>query len=204
MKPKRKSIWQIIHQFSKKPGAQRVIAWILPIRMWLIIGVHIALFSLSYVLTFFLLGETLPETADKNILLHTLVPLVVIRVVIFWYHDLYQGLWRYVSFEDLLNILRAAIISSLIFVVIGVAWQPLCIPNSFYVLDWIFCIMLCGGIRFGVRNFREKILPGRSITELDSVLVVGPVNIGHQLVKDMIGDPHSHYNPVAIIDPVSE
>ena len=189
---------------SKSPAVQRVISWILPFRLWLIIAVHIALFSLSYVLTFLLLGETLPETADSNLLLRSMVPLVVIRVAIFWYHDLYQGLWRYVSFEDLLNIIRALIISSLIFIVIGVAWQPLCIPNSFYVMDWILCIMLCGGIRFAVRNFREKILPGRSISELDSVLVVGPVNIGHQLVKDIIGDPHSHYNPVAIIDPTTE
>ena len=55
-----------------------------------------------------------------------------------------------------------------------------------------------------VRNYRENLLPGNSISELDSVLVVGPVESTHRLVKEMISDPHTHYNPLAIIDPTRE
>ena len=151
-----------------------------------------------------MLGENIAEIEDKGLLLRTLVPLAVIRAAIFWHHDLYQGLWRYVSFEDLVIIIRSALISSMIFIAIGIVWEPLRIPASLYILDWIFCIMLCGGVRFMVRNYRENLLPGNSFSKLDNVLVVGPVESTHRLVKDMISDPHTHYNPLAIIDPTRE
>ena len=204
MKTKLTSIYQKIYTLTKRPMVARIINGILPFRLWIIVSVHLAIFALSYMLTFLLLREKVVDIGAENLLWRTILPLVFIRLAVFWYHDLHQGLWRFVSFEDLLNIIRAAVISSVIFVTIGIIWEPMRIPQSMYVLDWILCVMLCGGIRFSVRNFREKIFPGPRFRERDNVLVVGPVEKVHPLVKDIISDPHSHYNAVGIVDPTKE
>ena len=173
MQTKLTAIYEKIFMLTKRPGVTQVINGIIPFRLWIIVCVHLALFPLSYALAFLMLSEKVADLGAESLFFRTLIPLVCIRLAVFWYHDLYQGLWRFVSFEDLLNIIRASVISSVIFVTLGIFWQPMRIPQSLYVLDWILCVMLCGGIRFLVRNFREKVLPGPRLRERDHVLVVG-------------------------------
>ena len=193
-----------INSLGDNSSLIRVLSRVLRLRFWIIFNVHLLLFSFSYILSFIVLNEKILEEVDENLLWHTLIPLVVIRLTVFWYHDLYQGLWRYTSFKDLLNIIRAALISTGIFITIGIIWKPLRVPESLYALDLILCIMIVGGIRFLVRNFRERFVPGYTHKEKDNVLVVGPIENIHPLVKDLISDPYSRYNPLAIVDPARE
>ena len=41
----------------------------------------------------------------------TLWPLLLIRLAVFKYYGLFSGMWRFVGFEDLINIIRAVIIA---------------------------------------------------------------------------------------------
>jgi len=197
-------VFEWINSLGGNSKLIRVLSRVLRLRFWIIFNVHLLLFSFSYILSFIVLNEKKLGEVDENLLLHTLIPLVVIRLAVFWYHDLYQGLWRYASFRDLLNIIRATLISSGIFIIIGIIWKPLRIPESLYALDLILCIMIVGGIRFLVRSFRERFVPGYTHKEKDNILVVGPVENVHPLVKDLISDPYSRYNPLAIVDPARE
>jgi FlaA1/EpsC-like NDP-sugar epimerase len=190
-----------ISALLRNPAVARVVSRIVPFRFWIILVTHLALFSAAYLLAFSVVRGTMVEQDTAAFLLRTLAPLVLIRLGVFWYHDLYEGLWRYVSFEDLMNILRAATISSMIFILIGTFYVPCRVPESLYALDWVFCVMLVGGIRFSVREFRERYLPGSKAGSQDRVLVVGPVSKVHPLVKELLSDPFSRYAPRGIVDP---
>ena len=179
----------------------RAISRVLPYRFWFILFLHLGLFSAAYLLAFSIFYGSILEEGLSELLLRTLIPIVLIRLGVFWFHDLYQGLWRYASFEDLMNILRAATISSLGFILLGIFYKPLRIPNSLYVLDWVFCVMLVGGIRFSVRQFREKHLPGIRPEQRSPILLVGPVGEVQSLVKELLSDAHSQYAPYGIVDP---
>ena len=203
MKVRANSIYNSVYALSQRAFAKRIIDWILPIRFWLIVAVHALLFALSYIGAFFIFyaGIVDIDIGASSVMWRTLPVIVAVRLVVFWHQDLFQGLWRYVSFEDLVLIVRAAIISSCIFVIVGIIYAPLRTADVLYLLDWILCIMLCGGIRFMVRNFRENVMPSIKGIQTDSVLLVGPVSEVYPVVKNLITDPYSHFNPVAIVDP---
>ena len=201
MKVRANTIYSSVYALSQTAVARRFISWILPFRVWIIVAVHTGLFCLSYLLAFTMFYYRDVDIGAQELLLRTLPVLVIVRLAVFWHHDLYQGLWRYVSFEDLVIIIRAAIISSCFFLIAGFVWDALRIPDILYVLDWIFCVMLCGGIRFVVRNFRENVMPAIRGIKAENVLIVGPVKEVYPLAKNLITDPYSHFNPVAIVDP---
>jgi FlaA1/EpsC-like NDP-sugar epimerase len=203
MKVRANTIYNSVYVLSQKAFAKRLINWILPFRFWIIVAVHALLFALSYAGAFvmFYAGTGNVDIGASSLMWRTMPVIVVIRLVLFWYHDLFQGLWRYVSFEDLVIIVRAAIISSCLFMIVGFIYNPLRTADVLYLLDWILCIMLCGGIRFVVRNFRENVMPSIKGIQTDSVLLVGPVSEVYPVVKNLITDPYSHFNPVAIVDP---
>ncbi|MBN1105235.1 MAG: polysaccharide biosynthesis protein [Deltaproteobacteria bacterium] len=172
---------------------------ILPHRLWIILGAHLFLFTVSYAVSIRVLDEGLPQ--GEALFYRTLAPLVVLRLVAFWWHDLFQGLWRYVSFQDLLNIIRASFLSSIVFILVGFLWGPLRVPERLALLDLTFCIFFTGGIRFVVRNIRENFLQAHPVQSIKNILVVGPLNRVQPLVKDLMGDPDRHYIPYAVLDP---
>ena len=195
------TLFSKISLLRNNPTVIRAISRVLPYRFWFILFLHLVLFSAAYLLAFSIFYGSILEEGLSELLLRTLIPIVLIRLGVFWFHDLYQGLWRYASFEDLMNILRAATISSLGFILLGIFYKPLRIPNSLYVLDWVFCVMLVGGIRFSVRQFREKHLPGIKPEQRSPILLVGPVGEVQSLVKELLSDAHSQYAPYGIVDP---
>ena len=54
------------------------------------------------------------------------IPLIIfIKIISFYFFDVYQGMWRYTGLEDLINILKASISSSfLIFIPIFTHFGP--------------------------------------------------------------------------------
>ncbi|MEA1868408.1 MAG: polysaccharide biosynthesis protein, partial [Thermodesulfobacteriota bacterium] len=197
-------MYKKIYALRGNPVVRRVCQCILPYRLWIILAVHLLLFVFSYVAGFLLLNNGILTVQAEELLYRTLLPFLVIRTALFWHYDLYQGLWRYVSFPDLLNIVRATTISSLTFLIIDLLWKSIKVPIGIYILDWTICIMLVGGIRFIVRNFRENLLPANAGQKAVNILLVGPAARIQLLLKEFISDPRSRYNPVAIIDPTEK
>jgi FlaA1/EpsC-like NDP-sugar epimerase len=183
----------------------RVFERLAPYRLYIVALVHLSLFSLSYAFSFFMLRDLFDPEELYPLLARTVVLFVALRMSIFWYHDLFHGMWRYVSFPDLLNIIRSSAISSIVFVLAGALWEPVRVPERVLLLDLIFCIVLVGGTRFSVRKIRESAFPleGRPGKQKDRILIVGPLNRAQALVKEMLSDPHRRYSPEAIVDPTS-
>ena len=194
---------KFVYWMIKRPVVKGVTAAILPHRFWLIWIIHLMLFTVSFLLTFWLLRQKIIslEMNPREMFLRTLGPLLLFRTLLFQYHDLHQGLWRYVSYPDLLNIARSVVISSLLFSVLGIIVEPFRVPEQVIILDMILCIFLTGGARFTVRHFREQYYPQRARGDVADIMLVGPISRVQPLVKEMLDDPKSRYHPVALIDP---
>ncbi len=136
-----------------------------------------------------------------DVLVVPLMVMVGIRLMVYEFYDLFQGHWRYVSFEDLVNIIRATTISSLIFYGFGMIWGRGCISDRHYFLELILCTVLVGGVRFAVRNIRENLIQTRPLDTIKHIALVGPLNKVQPLLKEFISDSDSLYYPIAILDP---
>lgn len=82
-----------------------------------------------------------------------LVPMMLgVKIITFYLFDLYRGMWRYTSLDDLLNIIRAASVSSLIvFSIVGFTHSFTGFARASFVIDWILTIFFVGGSRISIR-----------------------------------------------------
>jgi len=133
-----------------------------------------------------------------------LLPVVLaIKLVVFWRFGCFRGWWRYVSMPDLVQIVKANALSSLIVVVYSVLVYRLeLIPRSVLVLDGVFCFLATGGIRFVTRAFREYYLPMRTKLEhkKSRILIVGAGDAGQLIARESRSNKHLDIDIVGFID----
>ena len=80
-----------------------------------------------------------------------------IAVPIFLYSNMYQGIWRYASVEDLVAITKAVTLAILIFVpVLFLLTRLEQIPRSLPIIQWFVLMALLGGPRFLYRIFKDR------------------------------------------------
>lgn len=190
-----------IADLLQQPVIKKAAYYLIPYRLWINVAIHIFLFSLSYVYSVLLTNGLILDETAWMIIANSILPVVLLRTIVFCWHDLFQGMWRFVSFEDLINIIRSVVISSLIFYLSGLIWSRISVAEEIYILDLTFCILFCGGIRSLVRNFRERYFRGRIDAAQKKIILIGPLDRIQPLLKDLISDPLSGYLPLAIIDP---
>lgn len=147
----------------------------------------------------------------EPLLLYTVVALVI-RLVVFYFFELYRRYWRYASVEELAQIVAAVLASTAIILVIffGVRlpaldicprWPVACgLPRSIPFIDALLVLLAVGGTRFSVRLYALRSSRGRMQPALRRVLVAGAGDAGSMIVKEMRANPQLGLNPVGFVD----
>jgi FlaA1/EpsC-like NDP-sugar epimerase len=138
-----------------------------------------------------------PQDFSTNFL-HYLPLLLAIRLVFYYSSGLHKGLWRYASISDLIKIVNAATLGSIMFLVfVHTVIGDSSYPRSVYALDWMLFIIISGGTRLFIRVFREYMLidPLRK-----KILIVGCEDSAEMAVREMKSSRENSYEPVGFID----
>ena len=165
----------------------------------LIVANHFALVIVAYLLAFLLRFDFRVPSSEWQLFLLTLPLVLVIRAVFFAWFQLYQGLWRYVSMQDILAMLKAVTLSSLLFLAAVLAIFGRDFPWSIVVLDWIICLALIGGVRLAHRAFRESSQRYRHV-ERRRTLIVGAGDGGELLIREMQRSLTLNYDFLGFVD----
>jgi FlaA1/EpsC-like NDP-sugar epimerase len=162
-----------------------------------VIFLHLALIGLANYIAFALRfdGAVPPEQVVN--FLDMLPWLLMIRAITFVPFRLYHGLWRYTGIWDLVNIIGATLVSTVVFygVVHGI-FGRLTYFRSIFIIDTVVLIVLMGGSRLARRTFREF---GR-LERRKRILVYGAGDAGEMIVRDMRKNPFYEYEPVGFLD----
>ena len=177
---------------------------ILRYRRLIIVLAHISLIASAYLLSFFSRFEFgfFYSPQYMNLFLGTLLPLLAVRLASYWYFDLFKGLWRYVSVGDLLNIIKASALGTLLFsLYVAIAGES-GFPRSIFLIDFAYNIILSGGIRVVVRIYREgpDKLKLNDRLNARNIIVVGAGDAGEMILREMQNNPRLGYNPVGFVD----
>ncbi|MFQ5658311.1 MAG: polysaccharide biosynthesis protein, partial [Candidatus Methylomirabilales bacterium] len=176
-----------------------VLGRFVPYRPTAIVAAHGALVTLAYLLAFLLRFDFRLPADQWERFFRTLPLLLLARGVIFaWFH-LYQGLWRYVSMADILAMLKAATLSSFLFVGAVVVIFGHGFPRSIFVLDWVLCLALVGGVRLGLRAFRETSRKYRQLGRKRAI-IIGAGDAGEMLIRETERNPALNYEVVGFVD----
>ena len=116
----------------------------------------------------------------------------------FWYFGLYRGVWRFASLPDLIRIVRAVVVGTVLsMAVLYVLFSEPAIPRSVPALYLLLVLPLVGGPRLIYRSIKDYHFPER---RGHRVLIVGAGRSGEMLARDMLRDPRREYQPVAFVD----
>jgi len=161
---------------------------------WTVLLADILLLIFSYGCAYAIrfVGSITPETHQQ--FLHTLAPLLAIKLCCFFSFDLYRGMWRYVGIRDLVNILKASLCSGLLFVVYLAIFQNFIgVSRSVIVIDLLFTIISIGGLRLMIRLYYQKdsafvdelIFWRKSLRNRKNILIVGTGPRAEKLMREI-------------------
>jgi FlaA1/EpsC-like NDP-sugar epimerase len=177
----------------------------------LIILAHILVFAASLMLSFLLTSnmQLRREWLFKQfpLLLMFIVPL---KLIIFTFFKQYQGWWRYVGISDLIGIVRASLISTIVIValwfgmmnadIIRRSLYPLAaVAQGVFMLDLFCTIMLLGGLRMVVRMYHEEFL-SEAGSGIKRLLIIGAGDAGEALLREIMRMKVEQYEVVGFID----
>jgi len=204
------------HHDSEQPGL-RVSATppspLLTLRKPLVIFAHVAAFAASLAFSF-LVANNMQFKQEWLVQQYPFLLLffLAIKLPVFGFFKQYRGWWRYVSISDLLGILRAALVSTLIIVAIWFVVM-LRIPvvrhalptgiadvsQGVFMADLFGTILLPAGLRMIIRLYHEEFrtVEGR---RLKRFLIVGAGNAGEALLREIHRMPVIQYEVVGFID----
>lgn len=158
----------------------------------------IVLVTLSYLIAHVLRFEWNIPRAELEMLRVGIFILVPLRIVVFYRFRFYKKLWRYLSLSDLLTIVKACTVSSVLFAVIMFLLGFREHSRSVYLIDWFLCISFVGGLRMILRVFSEN-LRDRS-TQKQNVLIIGAGDVGEMLLRQMNKTDRDTYQVIGFID----
>lgn len=122
---------------------------------------------------------------------------------VFWFLDLYRGIWRYASMPDLIAIVRAVTVALLVFLAITFLVTRLeALPRSFLIIDWFVLIFLLGAPRLLYRVFKDRgfdHVMERTVYRVP-VLLIGAGDAAELFIRDLKRSRESAYAPVGILD----
>jgi FlaA1/EpsC-like NDP-sugar epimerase len=163
------------------------------------------LVALAYFLAFQLRFLDNPGTIPQrylDLLFGSMAFVVVGKIVVFYLFGLYQKWWRFVGGRDILRIVQAVTISSLLLVVVFAVAQPfsLGLPRSVAMTDFLLTMMLIAGARLATRLFKERPERGSRIARGREVLVVGAGSGGQMVVRELRLNPALGETAIGFID----
>lgn len=184
---------------------------LLKFRRPLIVLAHIIVFAVSLLMSF-LVASNMQFNTNWLIGQYplALVFFVVIKIAVFGLFGQYRGWWRYVGISDLLGIVRASLVSTLVIFGLWVAGLYIEVirkglPNIFdmaqavFVVDMVGTVVLLAGVRMAVRLYHEEfrtVEAGR----LKRFLIVGAGNTGEALLREVHRMRVAEYDVVGFID----
>ncbi|MGA1824971.1 MAG: polysaccharide biosynthesis protein [bacterium] len=171
---------------------------------WLILCGDILLVFSAYWLAYLFRFEFNIPPSHSIILYYTFVPVIAIKIVIFYCFGLYKGMYRYTSVADLVNIIKASVSSSAI-----IALTILAIlrfegfSRSVYFIDGVLTVCFIGGFHVSIRFIfdKKKEIAQRKATYIKKdLLIIGAGDAGEKMLREIKGNANLHYNVLGFLD----
>jgi FlaA1/EpsC-like NDP-sugar epimerase len=148
---------------------------------------------LSGFVALFIRFEGLVEARYFNDWIHFMPFMIVTGLIVFNFFGLYKRLWRYAGMRELLTIVFAVTVSSVIFS-LGMYLVLPSFPRSVYILSWGFNVAVVGLSRLMVRVFYHHYRPQNK--QRTRVLIVGAGDAGAMIAREL---QQRYYNTKQLI-----
>lgn len=171
-------------------------------RVWQLFA-DAALIAAAWYLAFQLRFDRGVPVFYETLFERTILIVLGIKLVVFVLFGFYNHWWRYVSTRDLWRIVRgvtvACLVADLTVYLINPV-DPVRLPRSIAVTDWLLTLLLVAGARLLVRSIMERPSPRGIIARGKEVLVAGAGDAAQLIVREMLKSSALGYTPIGLVD----
>ena len=176
---------------------------------WAILLADIILLVSCYVSAYAIRFEGSISPDYQQQIITTLLPLIGIKICCFFAFDLYRGMWRYTDIRDLVNIVKAALCSVLIFVVYLAIFRHFeGVSRGVVVIDFLLTIISIGGFRLMVRLYYQRdsafvdelVFWRKSLRNRKNILIVGTGPRAEKLIREIHENSKISYRVIGFIE----
>ena len=162
--------------------------------------VDVVLIGLAYASSFVIRFDGDIPAQHLRVLAESLPLVLSFKLIVFAAFGLYGGVWRYVGMRDLLAILRAVTLSSLLSIAaMTMLFRFELFPRTVFVVDWMLLLLLVAGVRVLVRGIHEYLF-SLSDTKGKRVVIVGAGDAGEMVLRELRNNARIGYLPVGFFD----
>lgn len=177
-----------------------------------VLGFDILVFCIIPTLALLLRVDSFDEAAKYifPLLVYTAFS-ILWKLIVFFPAGMYSRYWGFASVDEL----SAVVVANFVSMMVGVAVfyfglrpsgiLPSSLPQSVPFLDGILTMLICGGMRFGLRLVTDMNSEERDAKEGQHVpkkraLIVGAGVAGSMIIKELRMNPHVPIEPVGFLD----
>lgn len=168
-------------------------------------------FYFSYLLRF---NFSIPHDS-YSVFKHLFILVIVVKLIVFYFFDLYRGMWRYTSIGDLINVIKASSLSSLLIISLILFSQGFSgVARAIFIIDWVLTIVFIAGFRLGIRlyfwfseNESKSLLPGlifffnrTNNREAKKLIIIGAGDCGEKIYREIRDNSRLRYYVVGFLD----
>ena len=151
-------------------------AWIMFLkkhRLVLLIGLHSVLFCLVYWCAFLMRFTLVVPAKYVELYSISVMPVVAIKLIVFYALHSFHGWWRHVNFSDLISLVRSSVVATLVLIALDALVLPGQIPRIVIANDFFVTIVLTGALRSTWRVWDERIAPLDRKRKVERALLIG-------------------------------
>jgi len=162
------------------------------------LSLDIFLSCLSYMIAYNLRFDWEIPRLEYSYLIRVLILIVLLRPMAFVYFGLYQRLWKYTDVRDIVAVIKAASLSTVLVIFSAYLVGATGHPRSVFIIDWLLLVTILTGFRL---FSRFRLTNGMTRNgETKNVLIVGAGDTGESLIREVLKNSDLGYQPVGFID----
>jgi len=164
-----------------------------------LLGSDMFLSLFSFGLAYILHLKYLQARPDFSRFTMVLLAMIVIRIPCFLLFGMYNSLIRYISYHDILTVLKGVTCGSLALIMLELIFNLGMASRHVLIIDWVCLIFLLSTLRFGLRFYWE--IKHRETTEKKKhrVLIFGAGNTGISAYRALISGRNG-FDVIGFID----
>jgi FlaA1/EpsC-like NDP-sugar epimerase len=164
--------------------------------------VDAAIVAVSWFLAFELRFDQGPPVFYETLLRRTIIPVVVIKLVVFLLFGFHRRWWRYVSVQDMWSAARGVVVASLVAyltVYFAAPVHTVRLPRSVAAMDLLITLALIAGARLLARTVIER-PRGGVVARGREVIIVGAGDAGRLVAQEMQRSRMLSATPIGFVD----
>ena len=166
-------------------------------KIFLII-LDIIVINLCYYLGFLLKFDWNIPTSYWHMYMRWIVPIVLIKIVVFALFGLYRIMWRYADFKELFRIFMAIVIANVLTGIFLISMN-VGFPRSVIALVFVIDMFFVTGTRY-LSKARKNLVFSIPVEKLKRVLIIGAGDAGVLVLNELRKHKELGYKVVAFID----